>query len=175
MLFDWLDWYGENWLAPLKVVALTLVMTEEPSEGLTGEAPQRLNTVDKSCEIEFWSLGAVSWIANSFVGCGRKACRHCLISVSVYFFQFVRMELALVFFWRHSSQAPTFRTAATSCFLCGSYGRRLRLCKTGSLVSPRLGMAEPGAGGNGDCTCAALPTVASSRREYPAFMFLSLV
>lgn len=168
-------WYGENWLAPSNVVTLTLVMTGESSEGLKGEAPQRLNTVDKSCGIELWSLGAVPWMANSVVDCGRKACGHCLISVSVYNFSIhVQMKLALVFFWRHSSQAPAFRTAATSGLLCGSYGRRLRLCKTGSLVSPGLGMAELGAGGHGVRTCATLPTVASSKCEYPDFMSLSL-
>lgn len=175
MLFNWSNWYDENWLALLKVVVLTLVMTEESSDGLTGEAPQRLNTVGESCGIGLWSLGAVLWMANSFVGCGCKACGHCLISVSVYYFPIhVQMELALVFFWRHSLQAPAFRTAATSGLLCGSYGRRLRLCKTGSLVSPRLGMAEPRVGGNGDCTCDTLPTVTSSKCECPDFMSLSL-
>jgi len=85
MLSNWPHWCGENWLAPLKEELLTLVMTEESFEGLSGEALQRPGTVDKSCEIEFWSLGAVPWVASSLVGCGCKACGHCLILVSVYF------------------------------------------------------------------------------------------
>jgi hypothetical protein len=98
-----------------------------------------------------------------------------LLDISISLFSIhMQMELALIFFWWHSLQAPALRTAATSDLLCGSYDCRLRLCKTGLLLSPRLGMEELGIGVNGDCTCAASLTVASGKCEYPTFKFLSL-